>query len=109
MRIAALQLVGKNAAALPHFNPEPQQDLARFARTYFREFFSVLPRPTVIVLDSFHEARTGPEQRGAFAHGMEEVPEGITVIVISRADPPAAFARLVASRRIARIEPSALR
>ena len=108
MRMAALQLVGKKAAALPHFNPEPQQDLARFARTYFREFFSVLPRPTVIALDSFQEARTGNEQRAAFAHALEEVPDGITVIAISRGDPPPEFARLVASRHIARIEPAAL-
>jgi ATP/maltotriose-dependent transcriptional regulator MalT len=109
MRMAALQLAGKKAAALPAFSAEPQQDLARFARTYFREFFTVLPRPTVIVLDSFQEARTGPEQRGAFMHALEEVPEGITIIVISRSDPPAEFARLIAGRRIARIEPAALR
>jgi ATP/maltotriose-dependent transcriptional regulator MalT/DNA-binding SARP family transcriptional activator len=109
MRTAAQQLVGKKAAALPYLNPEPQQDLARFARTYFREFFSVLPRPVVIVLDSFHDARTTTEQRMAFAQALEEVPEGITVIVISRTDPPPEFARLVASRRIARIEPAALR
>ena len=108
MRMAALQLVGKKAASLPHFNPEPQQDIARFARTYFREFFAVLPRPTVIALDSFHEARTGNELRAAFAHALEEVPDGITVIAISRGDPPPEFARLVASRRIARIEPAAL-
>ena len=108
MRMAALQLVGKKAASLPHFNPEPQQDMARFARTYFREFFSVLPRPTVIALDSFQEARTGNELRAAFAHALEEVPDGITVIAISRGDPPPEFARLVASRRIARIEPAAL-
>ena len=108
MRTAALQLVGKKATALAHFNPEPQQDIARFARTYFREFFAVLPRPTVIVLDSFQEARTGPELRGAFAHALEEVPEGITVIAISRSDAPQEFARLGASRRIARIEPAAL-
>jgi len=108
MRTAALQLVGKKAAALKHFNPEPQQDIARFARTYFREFFTVLPRPTVIVLDSFQEARTSPELRGAFAHALEEVPDGITVIAISRSDPPHEFARLGASRRVARIDPSAL-
>lgn len=108
MRMAALQLVGKKASALAHFNPEPQQDIARFARTYFREFFTVLPRPTVIVLDSFQEARTTPELRSAFAHALEEVPDGITVIAISRSDPPHEFARLGASRRVARIEPSAL-
>ena len=108
MRMAALQLVGKKATALAHFNPEPQQDIARFARTYFREFFSVLPRPTVIVLDSFQEAKTGRELRGAFAHALEEVPDGITVIAISRSEAPQEFARLGASRRVARIEPSAL-
>ena len=108
MRMAALQLVGKKASTLAHFNPEPQQDIARFARTYFREFFTVLPRPTVIVLDSFQEARTTPELRGAFAHALEEVPDGITVIAISRNEPPHEFARLGASRRVARIEPSAL-
>ena len=108
MRTAALQLVGKKAAALKHFNPEPEQDIARFARTYFREFFNVLPRPTVIVLDSFQDARTSPELRGAFAHALEEVPDGITVIAISRSDPPHEFARLGASRRVARIDPSAL-
>ena len=108
MRMAALQLVGKKASSLAHFNPEPQQDIARFARTYFREFFTVLPRPTVIVLDSFQEARTTPELRSAFAHALEEVPDGITVIAISRSEPPHEFARLVASRRVARIEPSAL-
>jgi ATP/maltotriose-dependent transcriptional regulator MalT len=88
MRMAAVQLVGKKAAALPHFNPEPQQDIARFARTYFREFFSVLPRPTVIALDSFQEARTGNELRAAFAHALEEVPDGITVIAISAVTRP---------------------
>src|SRR4029453_17369150 len=29
MRMAALHLVGKKAATLAHFNPEPQQDIAR--------------------------------------------------------------------------------
>ena len=37
---------GKKAAGAAALQPEPQQDIARFARTYFREFFSVLPRPT---------------------------------------------------------------
>src|SRR3954454_6344560 len=37
MRIAALQTGGKAAAALPVFSPEPQQDLARFARGFFRD------------------------------------------------------------------------
>ncbi len=109
MRIAAVQLVGKDASTLPFFNPEPQQDLARYARAFFRDLFSVLPQHAVVVLDNFHEARTSPDQRAAVAQCFEEVPRGITVIVISRADPPAEFARLMASRHIARIEGADLR
>src|SRR5207249_213689 len=93
MRIAAQQLAGKAAAALPLFNSEPQQDLARFARTFFRDLFSVLPRPCALVFDNFHEPRTSPEQRAAFAQGLDEIPEGITILVLSRSDPPAEFAR----------------
>ena len=109
VRIAAQQLAGKAADALPLFGAEPQQDLARFARGFFRDLFSALPHPCAVVFDNFHEPRTRPEQRAAFVQGLDEVPEGITVIVLSRADPPAEFARLVASRRIARVEEAALR
>jgi LuxR family maltose regulon positive regulatory protein len=109
LRIAAEQLAGKPAAVLPHFTSEPQQNLARFARTFFRDLFSVLPRPCVVVFDNFHEPDTVPEQRAAFAQGLEEVPEQITVVVISRADPPSELARLVASGRIARIDEAELR
>ena len=109
LRIAAQQLAGKTAAALPQFTSEPQQDLARFVRSFFRDLFSALPLPCALVFDNFHEADTTPAQRAAFAQGLEEVPERITVIVISRADPPPEFARLVASGRIARIDEAELR
>ena len=109
MRIATQQLVGKGAKTLPVFTPEPQQDLARFAHTFFRDFFSVLPRPCVVVFDNFQEIRPPPEGRTAFAHGLEEIPEGISLLIVSRTDPPPEFARLVASRRIARIDEAELR
>jgi len=109
MRTAAAQIAGKTAAALPLFTPEPQQNLARFARTFFRDFFSVLPNPCVVVFDNFQEMRVKAEGRAAFAQGLEEIPEGITLFVVSRTDPPPEFARLVANLRIARIDPEALR
>jgi ATP/maltotriose-dependent transcriptional regulator MalT len=109
IRLAARQIAGKAAARLPPFSFEPEQDLARFARAFSRDMFSVLPNPCAVVFDNFHEPRTRREQRAAFAHGLEELPEGITVIVLSRSDPPPEFARLVASRRIARIDERELR
>ena len=108
MRAAALQLARKNAA-LPLFPPEPQQDVSRFARSFFRDLFGVLPNPCAVVLDNFHEARTSSENRAALAQGLEEIPDGITVFIVSRSDPPPEFARLAASRRIGRIDEAALR
>ncbi len=109
LRTGAQQVAGKAAAALPLFTSEPQQDLARFARGFFRDLFSILPHPCTIVLDNFHEARATPDQRAALAQGLEEIPDGICVIVVSRGEPPPEFARLAASRRIARIPAEGLR
>jgi ATP/maltotriose-dependent transcriptional regulator MalT/DNA-binding SARP family transcriptional activator len=109
MRIAAQQVAGKAADELPVFTPEPDQDLARFARSFFRDFFSVLPNPCAVVFDNFQEMRVQPAGRMAFARGLEEIPEGITLIVLSRTDPPPEFARLAASRRITRIDATELR
>jgi len=109
MRIAAQQVGGKSAAALPLFTSELQQNLDRFARSFFRDLFSALPHPCVVVFDNVHEARTSPEQRAALAQGLEEVPEGITIIAISRADPPPELARLLANRHIVRFDGEALR
>jgi ATP/maltotriose-dependent transcriptional regulator MalT/DNA-binding SARP family transcriptional activator len=108
MRAAALRVARKNAV-LPLFPPEPQQDLSRFARSFFRDLFEVLPRPCAIVLDNFQEARPAVDHRAALAQGLEEIPDGITVFVVSRTDPPPEFARLIASRRIGRMDEAALR
>jgi ATP/maltotriose-dependent transcriptional regulator MalT/DNA-binding SARP family transcriptional activator len=109
VRIAARQLAGTAAAALPAFTSEPQQNLARFARSFFRDLFALLPQPCVVVFDNFHEARTAPEQRAALAQGLEEIPEGVNVVALSRSEPPPEFARLVANRKIAQLDAAALR
>jgi ATP/maltotriose-dependent transcriptional regulator MalT/DNA-binding SARP family transcriptional activator len=109
LRLAGQQVPGASAGRLPPSNLEPAQDLARFARGFCRDLFSALPKPCALVLDNFHEPRTHREQRVAFAQGLEELPDGVRVIVLSRSDPPPEFARLVASRRIARIDAEALR
>lgn len=105
MRIAAEQVSARAAKTLPRFNREPEQDLARFARSFFRELFSVLPRPCAIVVDNFHEMR---ESAAALAQGIEEIPDGFTLFVASRGEPPPEFARLVVGRRIARVDEAAL-
>jgi len=109
MRLAAQHVAGKGAAALPVFSTTPEQDLGRFARGFFRDLFSVLPHPCTVVFDNFQEMRVAHAGRVAFAQGLEEIPEGVTVVILSRTDPPPEFARLGAAGRIARIDEAALR
>ncbi len=108
LRTAAMQLAGKRAASLPVFTFEPQQDLVRFSRSFCRDLFSLLAPQCVIVLDNFQEMRTPEDQRLALVQGLEELPDGVNVVIVSRTDPTPDFARLVASRKIARVDAAAL-
>ena len=99
----------KKAPGLPLFTDEYRRDLNGFARRWFRQFFARMPAGAVLVLDNLHEASGSSECRAAFATGLEEIPVGVNVVVISRSDPPPEFARLVASQTVARIAPAELR
>jgi ATP/maltotriose-dependent transcriptional regulator MalT/DNA-binding SARP family transcriptional activator len=109
LRLGVAPLAGNAATTLPALTSEPQHNLPRFVRSFFRDLFSALPHPCVVVFDNFHEPPTRTEERAALAQGLDEVPDGVTVVVISRSDPPAEFARLIASGRIARVDEAELR
>jgi ATP/maltotriose-dependent transcriptional regulator MalT/DNA-binding SARP family transcriptional activator len=94
---------------LPLFADEYRRDLPGFTRRWFREFFARMTPASVLVLDDFHDARTGHTERAALAAGLEEIPAGITVVALSRGDPPAEFARLAARRAMGRVGAEALR
>lgn len=109
LRLAVQPFVRRRRSAPALFPPQPQQDLESFARAFFRDLFALLPADCVLVLDNFHEARAGVEQRAALAIGLQEMPEDRTLVVVSRSAPPPEFARLAASQRIARLDAAALR
>ena len=100
---------GRDARPLPRYAEEYRRDHPGFTRRWFREFFARLAPGSVLVFDDFHDARTGHDERAAFAAGLEEIPAGITVVATSRGDPPRQFARLVARRAIGRLDAEALR
>jgi ATP/maltotriose-dependent transcriptional regulator MalT/DNA-binding SARP family transcriptional activator len=107
--LAGGRLGGKKAPPLPLYTDEYRRDLNGFARRWFREFFARMPAGGVLVLDNLHEAGHSAEARAAFATGLEEIPVGVNVVVISRPEPPSEFARLVANQTIARVGAAELR
>ena len=100
LRLAAdLSPKGKRArhVPLPLLTPEHLVDLPAFARHFFRELFARLPSASTMVLDNFQELDENSALHEALAAGFGEIPPGFTVFVLSRTDPPAAYARFAAN------------
>jgi DNA-binding SARP family transcriptional activator len=104
-----LRLVApRRAHHLPLLTPEYLTGLAGFARRFFRELYARLRPPFVLVLDNFQDVST-PAFHEVVREGLTETPEGGRVLVLSRARPPEALARLRASQSLALLDPSVLR
>ena len=94
--------------SLPLLQPEFRAALPLFARRFFRTLFGPGGVSTM-VLDDYHEVAAGAELHDCLPAGLEEVPEGCQVFVISRSAPPSQLARLRLNGRVDVLEPDALR
>ncbi len=97
LRHAAGKLPGARARDLPAFSPQHGDDVASFARTFFRQLFARAAPSLALVLDNLHAVPAESALPAALAAGVSQVPKGCCLIVTSRAEPPAALARLRAS------------
>ncbi len=97
---AAKPFTRKGRRPLPLLTSEYLQDVEGFSRRFFRELFGRLPEGAMLVLDNYQEV--APEQKfhQLIAQAAEDVPEGITLIAISRRDPPDCYARLIANENV---------
>src|SRR5262245_20491038 len=97
---------GKNAPQLPQFTAEQRANLAGYSRQFFRQFFA---RPTLLVLDNYHELAEGSAVHEVLDAAVAEVPEGSNIAVISRGAPPRRFARYKITEKLATLEGEELR
>ena len=89
---------------LPLLTPEHLADVPAFARRYFRELFSCLAAPAVLVLDNFQEAGNEAVFHDIVRIAIENAPHGIPVVIVSRVVPEGNFALLSANRALALVE-----
>jgi LuxR family transcriptional regulator, maltose regulon positive regulatory protein len=99
--LAAKHAVPRNRKALPVLTGEYLAGLSTFTVNFFRELFARLPQSSILVLDNCQDIETESAIQDVLRWGLEEIPQGITVIVMSRQDPPPGLARLRASGRVA--------
>jgi LuxR family transcriptional regulator, maltose regulon positive regulatory protein len=91
---------------LPQFTPEHRANLAGYARQFFRQYFM---RPTLLVLDNYHELAEGSPVHEVLDCAVAEIPEGSNIAVISRGGPPRRLARHKVGEKLATIDGEELR
>lgn len=79
----------------PLFTPEYFQGAATFAMRYFEEICTRLTPPYFLVFDDYHMIAQDSAFHEIFRDGITQVSHDIHVIVISRKDPPPAFASML--------------
>jgi LuxR family transcriptional regulator, maltose regulon positive regulatory protein len=101
---AAAPFSRRSKRSLPLLTPEYLANVEGFSRRFFRELFARLPADGTLVLDNYQEVPAEHKFHELVALAVEEVPQGITLIAISRRDPPDCYARLIANENVAFVE-----
>jgi LuxR family maltose regulon positive regulatory protein len=104
LHLAAAKLPRGKRDALPLLSSENLGDLPGFTRRFFESLYERMSRPSVLVLDNYHEVPADSSFHSVMEHALYRVPEGVNVIVMSRAEPPPQCSRHVANGMIARID-----
>lgn len=79
---------------MPILTPEHFPTIRIFARQYFEEMFRRIKQPFAVVFDNAHEVSELSLIHEILATGIDEVPKGISVIIVSRKAPPSQYSRL---------------
>lgn len=114
MGLAARKAAPRRRKPLPLLKPEYVAGLGTFARRYFEELYDRIagshsPGGTAggrftVILDDYHNVPAGSPFHDIIANGLDIVPEGVNVVIMSRSDPPPQMARLHASSRMGFLE-----
>ena len=89
------QAAPRRRRPLPLLTPEYRRGLAIFTRRFFREIYSRLKTPFVIVFDDYQEVPVDSSLHEVMREALAEIPKDGHVIFISRSEPPPAFAHLL--------------
>ena len=88
---------------LPLLTPEYLPDLPGFSRRYFQTLFGRLGTPAALVFDNYQEVSEGSSFHEIVQRSVSSIPDGLNLILISRAEPPGVFSSELATRSIAQL------
>ena len=99
----------RKRASLPLLAPEYLADLSGFNRRFCRELFERMPADTIMVFDNLQCMPPESPVCALLAGMVTEIPGGVSMLLVSRAEPPEAFAPLRANERLALLDDAELR
>lgn len=103
LSVATRQAEQGKAQPLPHFSAEYARGIPTFSRNFFAHLFEQLPAPAMLVLDNYQEVSERCGLHEVIRAGLEALPNGCSITVLSRHEPPPAFARNRANGAMASI------
>ncbi|MFV1948850.1 MAG: hypothetical protein ACC633_02830, partial [Anaerolineales bacterium] len=109
-----LGLLGKKAAprrkkGLPLFTPEYAMGLDRFSQNFFEDLYTRIKTPGLIVFDNVQEVADESLFHQVILEGVSRLPEGLSIALVSRNDPPPVYSRHVANREVEVIRGDSMR
>lgn len=107
--VAAKHAAARGKPALPLLTPEYSRGLPAFTRRYFQSLYERLPPASIVVLDDYHEVPPDSCLHDLLPQGLAQTPDHVNVLILSRCQPPPAFARLRANGVLAVVPDDALR
>jgi DNA-binding SARP family transcriptional activator len=98
---AATKPAALDQKPLPLLTPEYLQGIPIFTKRFFERLCEGLKPPFALVFDNYQDVPENSMFHDMIVHGLEAIPEGITIILVSRKEPPPPFARLRANNKMA--------
>jgi ATP/maltotriose-dependent transcriptional regulator MalT len=106
----AMQIAApKYRKSLPHFTAEYRISLNTFTRRFFEELYARLEVPSLLVFDNYHDLPPDSRLHEALEAALEQVPESVTWVFMSRQLPPPSLAKLQAQQAVHIFDSNALR
>src|SRR5262249_3913063 len=106
--MAATHLAPRHREPLPALTPEYALGLQTFVRRYFERLCHRLPRDCVLVFDNYQDVPSTAPLHQLLPVALQEIPQHVSVVVMSREAPPAGFASLVMHQQLMQISPDEL-
>ena len=88
---------------LPLLQPEYALGIVTFGKNFFRTLFSKIPSTGLLVIDDYHLIAADSDLHEIVRGSLDDLPDGLSIAILSRRNPPAIFARLRAESRLAEV------